>query len=181
LLDDGSRTLTSTRSDPLDISQVFLWLNETTFATAIREGDALFPWIESVHVLALTLVVGSISIVDLRLLGVVSVNRSIASVSADVLPFTWTAFVCAVLSGSALFASHAVGYAHNFQFRMKLLLLFLAGVNMLTFHSIMGRGLGRWSEPGATPSPGKVAGLISLVVWIGIVALGRWVGFEAVR
>ena len=165
----------------MDISQVFVWLHDTTFATAIRESAVLFPWIESVHVLAITLVVGSISIVDLRLLGVVSANRSVVSVSADVLPFTWTAFVFAVLTGSALFTSHAVGYAQNFQFRMKLLLLVLAGVNMLTFHWIMGRGLGRWSEAGATPWQGKVAGLISLMLWIGIVAFGRWIGFEGVR
>jgi hypothetical protein len=165
----------------VDISPVFVWLHDTTFATAIRESAVLFPWIESVHVLALTLVVGSISIVDLRLLGVVSANRSVGSVSADVLPFTWTAFVVAVLTGSALFTSHAVGYAQNFQFRMKLLLLVLAGVNMLTFHWIMGRGLGRWSEPRATPWQGKVAGLISLMLWIGIVAFGRWIGFEGVR
>jgi hypothetical protein len=115
------------------------------------------------------------------LLGVASANRSVASVSADVLPFTWTAFIFAVLTGSALFTSHAVGYAQNFQFRMKLLLLVLAGVNMLTFHLIMGRGLGRWSEAGATPWQGKLAGLISLMLWIGIVAFGRWIGFEGVR
>jgi hypothetical protein len=165
----------------MDIAQVFVWLHDTTFATAIRESGVLFPWIESVHVLAVTFVVGSISIVDLRLLGVASANRSIVSVSADVLPFTWTAFVFAVLTGSALFTSHAVGYAQNFQFRAKLLLLVLAGVNMLAFHLIMGRGLGRWSESGAAPWQGKVAGLISLLLWIGIVALGRWIGFESVR
>jgi hypothetical protein len=165
----------------MNSSQLFVWLHGTAFATAIRDGDALFPWIESVHVLAVTLVVGSISIVDLRLLGVASANRSVSSVSADVLPFTWTAFVFAVLTGAALFTSHAVGYAQNFEFRMKLLLLVLAGVNMLTFHVIMGRGLGRWSEPGATPWPGKIAGLISLVLWIGIVAFGRWIGFASIR
>jgi hypothetical protein len=165
----------------VDIYPIFVWLHDTAFGTAIRESGVLFPWIESVHVLAFTLVVGSISIVDLRLLGVVSANRSVVSVSADVLPFTWTAFAFAVLTGSALFTSHAVGYSQNFQFRMKLLLLVLAGVNMLTFHWVMGRGLGRWSEPGATPWQGKVAGLISLTLWIGIVAFGRWIGFEGVR
>jgi len=134
-----------------------------------------------VHVLAVTLVVGSISIVDLRLLGIASVNRSVASLSIEVVPFTWTAFGVAVLTGSALFASHAVGYAHNFQFRMKMLLLVLAGVNMLVFHLIMGRGVGRWSECAVTPRQGKIAGLISLMLWIGIVAFGRWIGFAAVR
>jgi len=141
----------------------------------------MIPWIESVHVLAVTLVVGSISIVDLRLLGIASVNRSVASLSIEVVPFTWTAFGVAVLTGSALFASHAVGYAHNFQFRMKMLLLVLAGVNMLVFHLIMGRGVGRWSECAVTPWQGKIAGLISLMLWIGIVAFGRWIGFAAVR
>jgi hypothetical protein len=165
----------------MSISHFFVWLHGTTFATAIRDGDSLFPWIESVHVLAVTLVVGSIAIVDLRLLGVASVHRSVSSVSADVLPFTWTAFGFAVLTGAALFTSHAVGYAQNLQFQMKLLLLVLAGVNMLTFHLIMGRGTGRWSEAGVAPWQGKVAGLISLALWIGIVTLGRWIGFEAVR
>ena len=165
----------------MDRSQIFVWLHETAFAADIRDIGSLFPWIESVHVLALTLVVGSISIVDLRLLGIASVNRSVASLSAEVLPFTWTAFVLAVLTGSALFTSHAVGYAHNFQFQMKMLLLLLAGVNMLVFHLITRRGTGRWNDPGATPWQGKVAGFISLTLWVGIVAFGRWIGFEAVR
>jgi hypothetical protein len=134
-----------------------------------------------VHVLAITLVVGTISVVDLRLLGIVSTNRSIASLSADLLPITWTAFVFAVVTGSALFASHSVGYAQNLQFRMKLLLLVLAGANMTTFHFIMGRSRHSWSEAGMTPWQGRVAGAISLALWIGVVAFGRWIGFAGVR
>jgi len=164
----------------MEISQFFVWLHETSFATTIRENSFLFPWIESVHVLALTLMVGSIAIVDLRLLGIASVNRSVASLSGEVLPFTWTAFIFAVLTGSALFASHAVGYAQNLQFRMKMLLLVLAGINMLVFHLILGRGIGRWSESGVTPWQGKGAGLISLLLWVGIVAFGRWIGFATI-
>jgi hypothetical protein len=165
----------------MSASEFFVSLQGTAFATAIHDSGVLFPFIESVHVLALTLVVGSISIVDLRLLGVASANRSVKSVSTEVLPITWTAFVFAVLTGSALFASHAVGYSRNFEFRVKLVLILLAGVNMLAFHWIMGRGEGRWSESGATPWQGKVAGSISLGLWIGIVAFGRWIGFESVR
>ena len=162
-------------------SSFFVSLQATTFARAIHDSGVLFPSIECVHVLALTLVVGSISIVDLRLLGVASANRSVTALSKEVLPITWTAFIFAVLTGSALFASHAVGYSRNFQFRMKLLLIVLAGVNMLTFHWIMRRRTARWDEPGATPWQGKIAGLISLALWIGIVAFGRWIGFASVR
>ncbi|MBV8853859.1 MAG: hypothetical protein JOY91_10685, partial [Sinobacteraceae bacterium] len=80
-------------------------LQDTRIAIAIREGESLFPWIECVHVLALTLVIGSIAIVDLRLLGWASRQRGVAQVTADVLPLTWTAFGFAVLSGGLLFAS----------------------------------------------------------------------------
>jgi hypothetical protein len=164
----------------MDVSSVFVWIHETPFATAIRESSFLFPWIESVHVLALTIVVGSIAIVDLRLLGLASKARSIASLAAEVLPITWTAFLVALITGLSLFASHATGYAANFQFRMKMLLLILAGVNMLSFHWVMGRGRDNWNDVATTPSRGKAAGLISLVLWIGIVAFGRWIGFSNV-
>ena len=130
--------------------------------------------------LALTLVVGSIAIVDLRLLGIASVNRSVASLSREVLPITWSAFLFAVLSGSALFASNAVGYAQNLQFRLKMLLLALAGINMLVFQFIFRRKLGGWTESGVTPRQGQVAGLISLLLWVGIVAFGRWIGFATI-
>jgi hypothetical protein len=165
----------------MDPSRALAWLHDSHFAIAIRESALLFPGIESVHVLAVTLVVGSVCFVDLRLLGIASARRSVAAVSSETLPLTWTAFVVAVLSGAALFASHAVGYAQNFQFRMKLLLLVLAGANMLAFHAIMGRGAGRWSESGETPWQGRIAGLISLLLWVGIVTFGRWIGFAAVR
>ncbi len=165
----------------MSFAQFLVWLHDSAFASAMRDSDFLFPSIECVHVLAITLVVGSIAIVDLRLVGLASIERSVAAVTADVLPFTWTAFGFAVLTGAALFTSHAVGYAANFEFRMKLLLLLFAGINMLTFHGVVRRDRPRWLEAHVTPWPGRVAGWMSLLLWIGIVAFGRWIGFEHVR
>ena len=125
---------------------IFQWIYNTSFASAIRESSHLFPWIESVHVLAITIVVGSIAVVDLRMLGLTSMNRSIASLAAETLPITWTAFVVASITGASLFSSHAIGYAANFHFRMKILLLILAGVNMMTFHWAMGRATDNWKR-----------------------------------
>ncbi|HEX4025376.1 MAG TPA: DUF6644 family protein [Steroidobacteraceae bacterium] len=160
---------------------MFAWLHATALAETIRESSYLFPWIESIHVLALTLVVGSISIVDLRLLGIASRDRSAAQLMAEVLPFTWTAFIVALLSGGTLFTSHAVGYAQNFQFRMKMLLLALAGINMLVFHLFTGRHAARWSQDHPIPWQARLAAGISLTLWIGIVAFGRWIGFTNVQ
>ena len=118
----------------MGLDAIFRWLYATAAAVTIRENESLFPWIESIHVLAITLVVGSIAIVDLRLLGVASLDRTVTRLTKDVLPCTWTAFAVAALTGGLLFISNAVNYAHNFYFQIKILLLVLAGANMLVFH-----------------------------------------------
>jgi len=80
---------------PVELDRALAWLQTTTVATAISENEILFPWIESVHVLAIVLVVGTISIVDLRLLGVASLDRTVRRLMTDVLPYTWGAFAVA--------------------------------------------------------------------------------------
>src|SRR6202043_2662705 len=127
------------------------WLQSTWIATAVAENDILFPWIESVHVLAIVLVVGTISIVDLRLLGVASLDRPVRRLMGDVLPLTWGAFAVAAITGSLMFSSDAVHYAHNFFFRGKLILLALAGINMAVFHLVGIGDLARWGEAAPTP------------------------------
>lgn len=152
-------------------------LEDTAFATAIREGDGWFPWIESVHVLALVLVIGSIAVVDLRLLGWSSRERSVAQTTAGTLPITWCAFAVAAASGALLFSSNATRYAHNLFFQVKMLLIVAAGCNMLAFHWLSGRGASAWNTPQATPLRGRIAGALSLGLWIAVVACGRWIGF----
>jgi hypothetical protein len=144
---------------------------------AIRENDVLFPWIESVHVLAIVLVVGTISIVDMRLLGWASRDRAVTRLMRDVLPWTWSAFAIAVITGSLLFSSRAPDYAHNFFLQGKMLLLIAAGFNMTVFHAIGIRNVTEWDTLKRTPAAAKVAGAVSLMLWIAVIAFGRWIGF----
>jgi hypothetical protein len=123
------------------------------------------------------LVVGSIAIVDLRLLGLASQRRPISVLTAEILPFTWIAFLVAVATGFTLFASNAVKYFDNGPFRAKMILLVLAGLNMAAFHLVTWRGRDRWDKDARTPLQVKAAGAISLSLWIAIVACGRWIGF----
>ena len=153
------------------------WLYDTPLADAIRANELLFPWFESVHVLAITMVLGSIAIVDLRLLGIASRNRPVTRLIREVLPVTWIAFAVAVLTGGTLFASNAVNYAHNLPFQMKMLLMVLAGVNMLVFHFITYRSVATWDESVPTPFAARFAGGFSITLWLAIVAFGRWIGF----
>ena len=161
----------------MDLDVVFRWIHETSIAVTIRENESLFPWIESVHVLAITLVMGSIAIVDLRLLGVASVDRAITRLTKDVLPCTWAAFAIAAITGAALFSSNAVNYAHNFYFQGKMVLLLLAGINMLVFQFLVSRDIEHWETASRTPLAARIAGGASLALWIGVVGFGRWIGF----
>jgi uncharacterized membrane protein len=162
----------------VDIEGVLAWLQSTWIATAVAENDILFPWIESVHVLAIVIVVGTISIVDLRLLGVASLDISAKRLMRDVIPYTWGAFAIAAITGSLMFSSDATHYAHNRLFQIKLVMLVLAGLNMAVFHLFGERDIERWDAPGATtPAAAKAAAVISLMAWIAVVSLGRGTGF----
>lgn len=151
-------------------------LQDLSFPTDIRESDWLFPTIETVHVLALVLVVGSILMVDLRLLGIVNRERPVRSVSAERLPVTWSAFLVAAVAGSFLFSSKAVTYYDDFPFRLKMVCLVLAGINVAWFHALTYRRVAEWDQ-GPPPRAARVAGAISLILWVTIVGAGRWVGF----
>jgi hypothetical protein len=153
------------------------YLENSALADNIRENDVLFPLIESVHVLAICLVVGSILAVDLRLLGLASVRRSVSRVTHGILPLTWCAFVVAVGSGGLLFISNAAKYLGNGYFIAKIFLICVAGLNMAIFHFISARDLPRWENETKLPLSARLAGGLSIVFWVGVVACGRWIGF----
>jgi hypothetical protein len=153
------------------------WVEATPLAVAIGESSYYFPWLETIHVAALGLVLGTIAIVDLRLLGLASRIRPVRDVIAETLPFTWGGFVLALVSGSLMFISRATIYFANVPFRIKLGLLALAGLNMVVFHVLTMRSLDGWNESERTPTGARVAGASSMLLWIGIVFAGRWIAF----
>jgi hypothetical protein len=161
----------------VELDRILHWLQATPIAKAISENEIIFPWIESVHVLAIVLVVGTISIVDLRLLGVASLDRAAGRLIGDVLPYTWGAFAVAATTGSLMFSSDAVNYSHNFFFRGKLILLALAGFNMAAFHLAGIGDVARWGGTRKTPMAAKAAAAVSLLIWIAVVSFGRGIGF----
>lgn len=160
------------------IKHLLTLVEATPWSTAVRESTWLFPTIETIHVLSLTLVVGSIMVVDLRLLNLASRQRSVKELTDEVLPWTWTAFVCAAITGTLLFSSSAVRYSGIWQFEAKMCMLALAAINMGIFHLGAFRSVAHWDQaPSRPPLAARLAGGISLCIWVSIVALGRWIGF----
>jgi hypothetical protein len=159
------------------LQDLIAFVEHGTLGELVRENDLLFPFIESVHVLAVCLVVGSIAVVDLRLLGFASVDRPVGRLMRSILPITVGAFGLAVAAGSLLFISHASKYLENRFFIAKITLIALAGVNMAVFHLIGARNLDQWENDALPPLFARVAGGLSLFLWVSVVACGRWIGF----
>lgn len=160
----------------MTVEGALTWLQNLNFPTDIRESGWLFPAIETVHVFALVLVVGSIMAVDLRLMGLSNRERPFSQIAAEMLPWTWVAFAVAATAGLLMFSSKALTYYANIPFRVKMLCLVLAGINMLVFHWIGMRHVKSW-DGGKTPRLARFAGGASLLLWTIIVAMGRWIGF----
>ncbi len=153
------------------------YFEDSGLAESIRENDVLFPLIESVHVVAICLVVGSILVLDLRLLGLASIHRPVSRLTAAVLPVTWGAFAVAATTGFLLFISNATKYLENGYFVAKILLICAAGVNMIIFHGISAKDLPQWEKEPMPPLRARLAGVLSILLWIAVVACGRWIGF----
>jgi uncharacterized protein DUF6644 len=158
------------------VEQALTWLQDLNFPTEIRESAWLFPTIETVHVFALVLVVGSIMTVDLRLLGFANRERPFSELAGEMLPWTWVAFAVAAGAGLLMFSSKALIYYGNIPFRIKMCCLLLAGINMALFHWLGTRHLQTWDRM-RPPKLARFAGGASLLLWITIVAAGRWIGF----
>ena len=150
---------------------------DSAVGSGIRESSVLFPWIESIHVLMATTVVGTIAIVDLRLIGYASHRKGAQQLILDLLPFTWAAFVLAAITGALMFTSNAPNYAANVPFMCKMVVLLFAGINMAIFHLTAYRRIVQWNDALPPPRSVRITGAMSLTLWIVVVFLGRWIGF----
>ena len=143
----------------------------------MRTSVKAMPIVEAIHVIAAATVFGSILGVDLRLLGFRDARRAFTRVSNEMLRFTWVAFGVAVVTGALMFVANAQTYFVNTAFRWKLAALLLAGINMAIFQHLTLRSVGTWDHGVRPPTAGRVAGALSLLLWIAVIFFARWIGF----
>lgn len=153
------------------------WLDQTSVGTAIRQSLWLFPAIETVHLLGMAALVGTIGVLDLRLLGWAARQRRVSQLAGRLIPWAWIGFCVQVATGALLFSSEAVKIYGNPAFRLKMLLLLLAGVQALIFRTTVSQRLPAWDQRPSLPLAAKLIGLSSLLLWVGIVTAGRFIGF----
>ena len=146
-------------------------LEASAFGVAMRESPWLFPAIEALHVSGITLLVGSIAILDLRLLGL-SRSVSVRRLAARVLPWSIASFALIVPSGLAMFVAHAGDLISSTVFAVKMTLILIAGANAGIFHAGVFRGSVQWDVNAMPPTAARAAAAASLLLWASVIACG---------
>jgi hypothetical protein len=157
------------------LADLWMWLEALPLAEQIG-ATWWFPLLESIHVLSSTFIVGSILMVDLRLLNLAGTKYPVTRIIREVIPWTYAASAASVVTGAGMFMTRASRYAEIPAFQIKMALLVLAAVNMAIFHLVSARRIADWDSASSTTTAARLAGACSLLLWIGIMLSGRWVG-----
>lgn len=152
-----------------------VWLESTPIAAAITTSVWMYAAFETIHYIGLAMLVGSIMLIDLRLLGFA---RSLPLPSMlKLLPWVWVGFLVNVVTGSLMFIYGATSFGTNRMFWLKMTLLALAGINALVFTLAVARTGDRWLTAAQTPAGIKVVATLSLALWLGVMTAGRWMAY----
>jgi hypothetical protein len=161
----------------MDLPSIIQGIQASAPAEWMRTSVKAMPIVEAIHVLAGATVFGTIFIVDLRLLGLPDTRRPVTRVCQEMLRLTWGAFFVSLTAGLLMFAANAHTYYGNTAFRLKMLALLGAGLNMVIFHAFTFRTVGQWDQNAPVPLSARLAGATSLLLWVSVIFFARWIGF----
>ncbi len=155
------------------------WINETGFSQYLRESEVAFPLTEAVHLIGLGISVGVILWIDLRLLGADIKGVRMTELVARLEPWGIGGFVVMFVSGVLLFVGKPDNYYSTTAFKLKMLLLPLAGLNVLFFHKRIWPSVRAWDESANAPLAARMVAIVSMSLWLVIIVLGRWTAYFA--
>ena len=162
----------------MSISQFCQWLQDTPWGTGIRESTWVFPIIEGTHAIGIAFSVGILLIMDLRLMGVLLRREPVSEVSNHLMPWSLGGFAVMFITGSLLFWSQAVKAYGSIFFRIKIVLLILAAINALAFELTLRRNIVAWDTLEKPPFRARLAGLLGILLWAGVIAAGRTMAYN---
>jgi len=159
-----------------DAPQWALALQDSALGQTMRQSLLLYPVVEIFHLLSIATLVGSILALDLRLMGVRTLLPA-RLLARHLLTMTVVGFCGAVLSGAMLFATEAASLYFNPAFRLKIVLILLAGLNAAVFHLGPWRGVEGWNTGVRPPGLARLGGGLSMALWIGVLCCGRLIAY----
>ena len=146
------------------------WINETNFSQySVRARLRSRSAEACIHLIGLGISVGTIVWVDLRLMGKVMRDVRVSEVVSRLEPWAVGGFTVMFVSGVFLFLGKPDNYYSTMAFKLKMLLLPLAGVNVLFFHRSVFRNIADWDERAIPPWQGRMVGAVSISLWLAII------------
>jgi len=154
------------------------WLQNTPWALALRQSDFFFPVIEGTHILALSISVGLILLLDLRLLRLVLPSERVSKIMNQVMPWALPGFAIMFVTGLLLFFAQAEKVYTNGYFRVKMLVLILVGINALIYQLKFYPAMAEWDLSESVPRGAQAIAIVSLAFWMIVIACGRLMAYE---
>ncbi len=148
----------------------------SALAVAMRQSLWLYPIVEIVHLTGIALLVGSIAMLDLRLLGL-SNSVPVRRLASHILPWTAASFLLIVPSGLAMFVAHAGDFIASPVFVLKICLILTAGVNAAVFRAGVFRSAADWDVNRKPPVAARLSAALSLLLWVSVIACGRLLAY----
>ena len=153
------------------------WLANTPPSQLIQNVTWIIPAVQSVHIGCIAIVMGSVGLIDLRLLGITGRSQSISGMVNRLLPPVWISLVILFCTGAVLFIGEPVRSLENPAFQAKMLML-LCVATLTYFLQHMLRGdVAFWELSPARRGTAKMVAIVSLLLWVGIVFAGRWIAY----
>lgn len=149
----------------------FIWCDHTSIGQYMRSGTWQFPLVETIHILSLAMLVASVVVLNLRLMGVLMKGWTVAGLMQEIRPYLNWSLAIILVSGTLLYLSEAAKTFDNLAFWTKIYLL----IGAIAFHYGVVRRMAKADE--VAPVTGKIVGVISLILWLGIGWAGRAIAF----
>jgi hypothetical protein len=153
------------------------WLSLTPISMLFQTVEWIIPAVQSVHILAIAIVMSSVIMVDLRLMGLMGHSQSISGMTRRFLPWVWSALVVLLLTGMVLITAEPRRDLLNGVFQAKMALLVVAIVVTVFFQETVRRNMEFWDLSPNRRAGAWVTAVVSLLVWSAIVGCGRWIAY----
>ena len=153
------------------------WLAATPASNEIQNVLWIIPLVQTIHILAIAMVLSSVGLIDLRLLGWAGVRTTVTDTTRRYVPWIWASLVVLLCTGAILITGEPVRSLTNPTFQLKMLMLLAAVAVTAAFQIAVSRNAPFWDHVPDHGRPVKIFAIATLGLWLAIAVAGRWIAY----
>jgi hypothetical protein len=163
------------------LQSLFQWVDDFESSWELRGSQYAWAWVVVLHVVSVSIFAGLVVMMDLRLLGIGHMRTPFSVLQRRLFPWQMVGMVLSVGTGVVLLYAQPMTYYANVFFWMKMMMMGIAGVNALAFHYISYDTVSAWDTGRTPPGAARLAGVLSIVLWAGVIVAGRLIPYNWFR